>query len=234
MNLKAEYPSYLDPDAPPKCKSVNGDDHLQPCPAPELLMFMRAFKRANRSLFQQLGRHIRDQIESQSVPREILGENGVVFLDEKFEDNALAYVSSQIMLPDERDDGWHTDGGSSLLHAALTLFGERDLLVEDADGKVVTLPQKPGDFYMGNMCALRHNVRHRGGEHQKLFGALPAVEIAIMFRTDVFRKCRARKINAQPSPAELYRIVNEETAKFLAEHPFVLPDLAAVAAECVR
>ena len=29
----------------------------------------------------------------------------------------------------EREDGWHTDGGASLLHAGLTVFGTRKLLV---------------------------------------------------------------------------------------------------------
>ena len=52
-----------------------------------------------------------------------------------------------------------------------------------------------------------------------------------MLPTDVFRGSRARGINSTPSPAELYNIVNEETAKHLAEQPFKLPDLAAVAAE---
>ena len=54
-----------------------------------------------------------------------------------------------------------------------------------------------------------------------------------MLPTDVFRGSRARGINSTPSPAELYNIVNEETAKHLAEQPLKLPDLAAVAAEAV-
>ena len=57
------------------------------------------------------------------------------------------------------------------------------------------------------------------------------VKIAIMFRTDVFRQSRARKINSTPGPKDLYKIVNEETARHLVEQPFVLPDLAAVVAE---
>ena len=52
-----------------------------------------------------------------------------------------------------------------------------------------------------------------------------------MFRTDVFRESRARKINSCPGPLELYQIVNNETAKHLAEVPSYLPDLSAVLAE---
>ena len=58
------------------------------------------------------------------------------------------------------------------------------------------------------------------------------VQIMVMLRSDLFREIRAHKINACPGPHELFRIVNRETAKHLAEVPFPLPDLAAVLAEC--
>jgi hypothetical protein len=47
----------------------------------------------------------------------------------------------------------------------------------------------------------------------------------------VFRKARARRINATQGPRELFLIVNDETAKHLADQPFHLPDLAVVLAE---
>ena len=43
--------------------------------------------------------------------------------------------------------------------------------------------------------------------------------------------CSERRIDSTPGPAELFRIVNTETARHLAEQPFPLPDLAAVLAE---
>ena len=57
------------------------------------------------------------------------------------------------------------------------------------------------------------------------------VEIAVMVRSDYFRKARARRINACPGPNKLFRVVNEVTARHLAEVPFPLPDLAAVVRE---
>ena len=57
------------------------------------------------------------------------------------------------------------------------------------------------------------------------------VQIAVMLRSDVFREKFSRKINAMPGPAELFIVVNTETAKHLADHPFRLPDLDAVLAE---
>ena len=143
------------------------------------------------------------------------------------------YASIQVLKCGGREDGWHTDGGTSLLHAALTLFGTRRVDVKCGDC-CISLHQKPGSFYMGNLCALSHNVVHDehptgtyGDEH---YGSR-RVQIAVMFRSDVFRAARARKINATPGPKELFNIVNRETAKHLAEQPLHLPDLAAVLSE---
>ena len=54
----------------------------------------------------------------------------------------------------------------------------------------------------------------------------------IMLRSDLFRDARAREINACPGRHELFRIVNMETARHLAEVPFPLLEIAAVIAEC--
>ena len=86
-----------------------------------------------------------------------------VFMDEDFADNAFVYASVQLLKIGEREDGWHTDGGASLLHAGLTVFGSRTLLVNRGGAGCISLPQRPGSFYVGNLCALEHNVAH--GEH---------------------------------------------------------------------
>ena len=56
--------------------------------------------------------------------------NAPPFMDEDLSDNAFAYASVQVLKVGEREDGWHTDGGASLLHAGLTIFGSRQLLVK--------------------------------------------------------------------------------------------------------
>ena len=97
------------------------------------------------------------------------------------------------------------------------------------------LTQSPGSFYIGNMCALRHNVVHGAHAPGSCGAGLPSeqFQIAVMLRSDVFRECRARKINATPGPTELYDLVNLETARMIAERPFYLPDLPAILAETV-
>ena len=81
-------------------------------------------------------------------------------MQEGFADNAFAYVSIQLMQPGAREDGWHTDGGCSLLHASVTLFGTRSVEVKVKGKPQVTLDQELGSFYVGNLSALEHNVRH--------------------------------------------------------------------------
>ena len=80
---------------------------------------------------------------------------------------------------------------------------------------------------------MQHNVKHKP-QAEGCYGEGPKsqqVQIAVMLRSDVFRKARARKINSTPGHSELYRVVNTETAKHLADFPLCLPDLAAVIAE---
>ena len=103
---------------------------------------------------------MREAVRADGMPETIYQKNGQPILQEDFADNAFAYVSIQLMQPGVRDDGWHTDGGCSLLHASVTLFGTRSVEVK-AEGKPqVTLDQEPGSFYVGNLAALEHNVRH--------------------------------------------------------------------------
>ena len=176
---------------------------------------------------------VRAEIRRQQLPREFRVAYGDAFLEEDLADNAFVYASVQFLRVGERQDGWHIDGGASLLHGALTVFGSRTLLVKSEGRGCISLPQKPGSFYVGNLCALEHKLEHCS-ESAGCYGEGPPskqVQIAVMLRSDVFRGARTRKINAMPGPAELFIVVNTETAKHLADHPFRLPDLDAVLAE---
>ena len=177
---------------------------------------------------------LRAHIRRQALPREFLVANGDAFLEEDLADNAFVYASVQFLRVGERQDGWHTDGGASLLHGGLTVFGSRTLLVNSEGRGCISLPQKPGSFYVGNLCALEHNVEPCA-ESAGCYGEGPPskqVQIAVMLRSDVFRvRAPSRTRKAMSGPVELFKVVNTETAKHLADHPFRLPDLDAVLAE---
>ena len=234
LGLKREFVGYVDASNPPKCPSLNGDP-VEVIHSNRLSFFVCAFKRNAKQWLHQLTLRIRAAIKREGLPDEYLMSNGVPFLEEELADNALMYAPTQVLLCSAREDGWHTDGGSSLLHAALTLFGARRVDVQCGEHGCISLHQKPGSFYMGNLCALNHNVVHEehptGTYGDEQYGDR-RVQIAVMLRNDVSRNARGRKMNATPGPAELFRIVNGETAKHLAEQPLHLPDLAAVLAEC--
>ena len=152
-------------------------------------------------------------------------------MQEDMADNALVYASVQVMKVGERQGQWHTDGGTSLLHAGLTIFGSRVLDVDQRDLGRISRVQKPGSFYVGNLCSMKHNVRHERTSEGCLGPGKEPAQTAVMLRSDVFRYARARALNTTPGPAELFRIVNTEVAKHLAEEPFPLPGMGDVLAE---
>ena len=234
LRMKREFVGYIDANRPPKCKSLNSDAQLQLIKSERLSLFVKALRRGAKAWLHQLTARVRAAIHREGLPSELLAANGAPFMEEDFADNALVYASVQLMKIGEREDGWHTDGGTSLLHASVTIYGSRTVQVQlEEEAGCISLLQRPGSFYMGNLCALNHNVTH-GAHAAGSYGEGPPsdqVQIAVMLRSDVFRAARARKINATPGPVELFRIVNSETAKHLSEQPFHLPDLAAVMAE---
>lgn len=233
----------------PKCLSLNRDSDLQLIPSERFAAFVRAIRKKWRPWLQQLGVKMREAVRADGMPAAIYQKNGQPFLQEDFADNAFAYASIQLMQPGARDDGWHTDGGCSLLHASVTLFGTRSVEVWMEPSSKVTLDQKPGSFYVGNLSALEHNVRHHEeckhtfdgaavtakGDGKDLASAATAkgdaedpapaetakgdqrLQIAVMIRSDVFRNCRARKINSTPGPTEFFRVVNYNVVQHLAD-----------------
>ena len=112
---------------------------------------MKAFRRGAQEWLHQLTVRIREAIARRGLPEAFPWCNGGPFLEEDLADNAYVYASVQVMKVGTRDDGWHTDGGASLLHGSLTLFGARTVEVEHTDGGRTNLLQKPGSFYTGNL-----------------------------------------------------------------------------------
>ena len=237
--LKTEIAGIVDEQNPPKCRSLNRDTDLQRIPSERFSAFVRALKRKWRPWLQQLGDKMRTAVADDRMPQDLIAKNGTPIMEEDFADNAFAYASIQLMQPGERDDGWHTDGGCSLLHAAVTLFGTRAVQVKTEDKTdIVTLEQEPGCFYVGTLAALDHNVHHHASDDCKdTFQTKHELEqevedrrlqIAVMIRSDVFREFRARRIGATPGPAEFFHVVNHAVAEHLAHVPVKLPDLTEV------
>ena len=216
-----------------KCKTL-GDEWCDiVIPSNLLSFFTCAFRRIAKSWLNQLTSRIRAEIKRQRLPDEYLGAHGLLFLNGLTDNAFMMHASIQVLKCGGREDRY-IGRGTSLLHAALTLFGTRRVDVKCGDS-CISLHHKPGSFYMGNLCALSHNVVHdehpTGTYGEEHYGSRRP-QIAVMLRSgDGFRAALTRKMNAFPGPVELFDIVSRETAKHLAEQPLHLPDLAAVISE---
>ena len=160
LGFKTEIAGIVDPEPPPKCRALNNDTNLQLIPSERFAAFVRAIRKKWRPWLQELGGKMREAVRADGMPATIQQKNGQPILEEDFADHAFVYSSIQLMDPGARDNGWHTDGGCSLLHASVTLFGTRSVEVKVEGKPQVTFDQKPGSFYVGNLSALEHNVRH--------------------------------------------------------------------------
>ena len=79
-------------------------------------------------------------------PAHALGQNGGDFLSTSFVDTALCYASIQIMRCQPRHDPEHFDGGASLLHGGLTVYGRRVVAYQRVDRKWDRMVQEPGEL----------------------------------------------------------------------------------------
>ena len=219
-------------NGPPSTVWCIRTDCSKPSRAGRVAAFTRAFTNANKAWLDELTAAIRAKLAC--FPQEALGENGRHFVDNSLATNAWAYATIQVMKPSEREDPPHFDGGASLLHAGLTIWGKRGMDVQlQPEAEWRRLHQKPGSFYVGNLCAAWHKVSHFPPEDAKplwVEDGFEGVRVAVMLRTNVFSAARARTMNGQPSPAEVYQVVNTAVAQHLATKGLHLPTFSACVA----
>ena len=235
LEFKHEEGGYVG-RSPPGCKFCNNMDMSTPFPATRVSAWTRCFLRHNRNWLVQLTEDVRNALRQQS--NEDLRSNGAHFFSTCFSDTALTYGVLQVMKPSERYDPPHFDGGASLLHGGLTIFGSRHLECKVAASAAgveewQVLPQRPGSFYVGNLCAPYHRVRHFE-QPGPLCAAAGDVHVTVMLRTDVFRAERSRATKFKPKPEEVFDIVNGIVASALSEQPLVFPDFASCLGEHLR
>ena len=227
--FKREVPGYMS-NVPPGCLTCNKTDCRLPFLARRTAAVVRALLARHKQWLKELSVELRAALAI--FPEERLMENGRHLLETCLSDTALVYGLEQDMIAQERTDPEHFDGCASLLHAGLTHWGQRVLEYMTADGEWHGLIQKPGSFYIANMCAAWHRVRHRPPPFaEPLFrpdGATPGspgLHIAVMLRTDVFRADFARRGKAKGRPEDVYDAVNLVVARKLAREPWTMPSL---------
>ena len=97
----------------------------------------------------------------------------------------------------------HQDGGASVFHIGLTLYGRRTLVCRQGlDLPDVSVPNVPGTVYMGQLTGPLHEVRHQMALESELLEVpgLGRLACTVMLRTSLFAHFRGRLRNTTPSP----------------------------------
>ena len=83
----------------------------------------------------------------------------------------------------------------------------------------------PGNVYIGNLCAVSHQIVHdeKHGRAEHLMANGDTLKVTIMLRTSLFSYCRSRRMNGVPAPKVVYDRCNAVVAKHLREGKLLLP-----------
>ena len=223
---KYEESGYVG-DTAPHTVAINKMPACTPCRSERVRFFMLEFFHCNTGWMDRLTEKVCAALRG--VPKTLIGVNGEDFLSDSFCDTALRYSVIQVMSPGPRTDEVHYGGGVSLLQMGLTIFGARRLVCHFGSEDARAFRQRAGSTYVGNMCAIEHHVEHEPASAECLGSGEQAVEITIMFRSDVFRHGQARKMKCEPTPVDMYHVVNKVVASHLSSDHMVLPEFANVA-----
>jgi hypothetical protein len=136
----------------------------KPIPLPRLRAWFFAWKRANAAPLAVLVATARRRLAR--MTKEEQGKNGNHFLETDMDEWCLTSGELNVLRPGSGDDLWaepeHLDGGASVLHMGVTLFGRRHIRCVQGDGlPEIFLPCKPGSVYMGQLTGPLHQVYTR-------------------------------------------------------------------------
>ena len=152
------------------------------------------------------------------------------------QDIACASGSRQEFLHEAR----HNDGSSSILHASLTLFGRRDVHLEQSYDKPdlkkprafeagelddFVVVNEPGTFYCGQVTGLTHQVHHRSAMTDELWRG--RYSVTVQFRTTLFYNRMERNMRFHTcDPPKLWDTFCEQFPRLWSEADLALPTLA--------
>jgi len=159
--------------------------------------------------------------------RKRLGDNGKHFVTTQA--GIWCLTAGQVHIfdsPAELTEPLHFDGGASVLHMGITLYGRRDVrcLFGENPEEGFSLEMSPGSVYLGGFTGPKHQVIHRPpcAPEEVLHGH----SVSIMLRTTLFPASRSRCMANVPAPAEMFRAMAASFATSLHSGHWCLPTLA--------
>ena len=186
--------------------------------------FVRSWLRLNDAALNDLGARLRAGMDH--LTNEELGKNGLRVRDVHPREWMFKFGMLQYMRTGQREDPKHCDGGASLVHMGLSLFGGRTLRWWEKDAEAAhEAPQRPGYFYVSNPGAFEHQVVHYGTPVEEggliEFGDMGPCKLALQLRCSVFGLNRGTKPPAKPMIA--FKAASSVVASWLRETNFAMP-----------
>jgi len=201
-------------------------------PVPRLVAWRRALLQCNATAFAALDASARDAVLR--LPEENRGKNGQQFLDLGFGQWFASCGELVFADPGSEERGlWaeprHQDGGASVLHLGVTLYGRRVLTCSQGfDLPDVRILNAPGTVYLGSLTGPTHQVTHQEAAEVDMLDVpgLGRCSVTLMARTSLFAYDRARLRGSTPSPYPFFAALARSFREAIAQQPLVLPSLA--------
>jgi hypothetical protein len=200
-----------------------------PIPLPRIVAWFSAFRAKNADAFASM--HKSAVAACRKLSESDLGVNGHAFLDTPLDEWLLTCGELCISNAGSKDNGFweeerHQDGGGSILHMGLTVFGCRTVVCERPEQEHIDLRCFPGKVYMGNLTGPWHQVKHTRARPADLWEG--EFSVTVMCRCALFAANRARQRNTTPNPPEFFRQLAASFTKSLVTIEFKLPSLKEV------
>ena len=131
-------------------------------------------------------------------------------------------------VPHGLEEPKHFDGGASILHMGVTLYGRRQLRFFEGNkacpGEVVAeMSLAPGSVYLGTVTGGLHEVVH--GTPRSVHETRLGHSVTCMVRTSLWPAPCGRIMRRLPIPGPMFAAVAQSFVASLREHSFVLPTL---------
>jgi hypothetical protein len=215
----------------PACKTMCTLSLAKLLPLPRLRAWFAAFKIVNAESVGALARDARASAAKCGI--EGKDENRKHFMESPIDS---WFGAAAELCISKAGGSWqekkHQDGGASVLHMGVTLFGKRRMTCEQVGGEDVWVDNIPGTVYLGGLTGPRHGVRHEpSAEDELLHGSM---SVTVMLRTTLFPHVQSRVRGVTPHPQEFFRAISSSFADSFAASPWHLPSLEACHVEFFR
>ena len=193
-------------------------------PLPRLRAWFAAFQDANAEALGVLSRNARTAAANCEVEGQ--DKNRTHFMESPL---ASWFGSAAELCIAKADGSWqepkHQDGGASVLHIGITLFGKRRMTCEQPEGEDVVLDNIPGTVYLGGLTGPTHAVKHLPSPADELLSK--SMSVSVMLRTTLFKWTQSRVRGTTPHPVQFFHAISASFLESLAGASWCLPSLEA-------